>query len=180
MVCDRCILTVSNILMANELHIKGIRLGEVDLEEDDHLIPKERLEWQLRDAGFELLYDKKEQLVALTKAALIDILYASEQEQQNFKLSVMLSDRLGLNYQQISKTFSEIHGETIEKYYMNLRIERVKELIRYGELNVSEIAWKLGYSSVQHLSTQFKSVTGNTISQFKEAEDIQRQNLDSI
>lgn len=180
MVCDRCISTVSSIITSNGLHISSVRLGEVDVSEEDHQIPKDRLEWQLRDAGFELIYDKKEQLVALTKAALIEILFKSEHEEQHLKLSVLLADKLGMGYQQISKTFSEVQGETIEKFYKKLRIERVKELIRYGDLNVSDISWKLGYSSVQHLSTQFKSVTGITISEFKESESIKRQNLDSL
>lgn len=180
MVCDRCKQTVKRILEDNNLHVVAIGLGEVSVEENDAQIPKDRLEWQLRDVGFELIYDKDEQLVALTKAALIELLKDIESGTVNLKLSVILAQRLGLSYQTISRTFSTITADTIEKYFLKLKIERVKELLSYNELTLSEIAWKLGYSSVQHLSTQFKSVTGLTVSQFKEAEETTRKELDGL
>jgi AraC-like DNA-binding protein len=180
MVCDRCIQTVKRILKDNNLQVQAIQLGEVVVKEEDAIIPKERLEWQLRDVGFELIYNKDEQLVALTKAALIELLREIESGNINLKLSVLLAERLGTSYQTISRTFSSVTGETIEKYFLKLKIERVKELISYDELTLSEIAWKLGYSSVQHLSTQFKTVTGFTVSQYKDSEASNRQELDGL
>jgi len=180
MVCDRCKQTVKRILEENNLHVETIQLGEVTVTENDADIPKDRLEWQLRDVGFELIYDKDEQLVALTKAALIELLGEIESGNVNYKMSVILANKLGSSYQTISRTFSSVTGETIEKYFLKLKIERVKELLTYDELTLSEIGWKLGYSSVQHLSTQFKSVTGLTVSQFKEVEESNRKDIDGL
>ena len=180
MVCDRCLQTVDRILTENGLTISNLKLGEVDLIELDHEINKDRLEWQLREVGFELIYDKNEQLVALTKAAMIRLLDRLEKGEHQFKISVMLSEELNLNYQQISRTFSEVTGETIEKFFLKLKVERVKEFITYDELTLSEIAWKLGYSSVQHLSTQFKHLTGLTVSEFKSPENDERKRLDEL
>lgn len=180
MVCDRCKQTVRRILEENNLHVTSVQLGEIVVAEDDAQIPKERLEWQLRDVGFDLIYNRDEQLVTLTKATLIELLKEIELGTLNLKLSVILAQRLGLSYQTISRTFSSITGETIEKYFLKLKIERVKELLTYDELTLSEIAWKLGYSSVQHLSTQFKSVTGLTVSQYKESDESNRKEIDGL
>lgn len=180
MVCDRCIQTVERLLIAEGLHIRKITLGEVQVSEESHELNTDRLDWKLMDAGFELIYDKNEQLIAKVKAFLIEHLKRIEDGEHNLKLSVYLSDAFGISYQQISRTFSEYTGETIEKYFMNLKIERVKEFITYDELNLSEIAWKLGYSSVQHLSMQFKKVVGQTVREFKMNEDQERATLDSL
>ena len=180
MVCDRCLQTVERILSNEGLTILNLKLGEVIVEQDDHEINKDRLEWQLRDVGFELIYDKNEQLVALTKAAMIRLLDRLEEGEHQFKISVMLSEELNLNYQQISRTFSELTGDTVEKYFLKLKVERVKELITYDELTLSEIAWKLGYSSVQHLSMQFKQITGITVREFKSPENEDRTKLDKL
>ncbi len=180
MVCDRCKQTVRRILEDNNLHVGSVQLGEAVVSEDDADIPKERLEWQLRDVGFELIYNKDEQMVAMTKATLIYLLKDLEAGNIHLKLSVILAQKLGISYQTISRTFSSVTGETIEKYFLKLKIERVKELLTYDELTLSEIAWKLGYSSVQHISTQFKSVTGLTVSQFKDSEESNRKELDGL
>jgi AraC-like DNA-binding protein len=180
MVCDRCRQSVKRILESNTLDVITIELGEATISQDDTAINKDQLERQLRDAGFELIYDKDEQLVALTKATMIKLLSQIESGDHSYKLSVLLAENIGVNYQTISRTFSTITHDTVEKYFVKLKIERVKELISYGELSLSEIAWKLGYSSVQHVSAQFKSVTGLTVSQYKESERIRRNALDAI
>lgn len=180
MVCDRCIQTVDRILTKNGLTISNLKLGEVNVEQDDFEINKDRLDWQLREVGFELIYDKDEQLVAQIKAAMIRLLERLENGEHQFKISVMLAEDLKLNYQQISRTFSEVTGDTVEKYFLKLKVERVKELITYDELTLSEIAWKMGYSSVQHLSTQFKQLTGLTVREFKSPENEERTRLDEI
>lgn len=180
MVCDRCIQTVERIFKEEGYHIDDIRLGEVRVDSASDVIDPFHLEWKLREAGFELLYDKNMQLVARTKAFLIRHLKRIEGGEHNLKLSVYLSDEFDMSYQQISRTFSELTGDTIEKYFLSLKIERVKELITYDELSLSEIAWKLGYSSVQHLSTQFKNLVGMTVRDYKELEDQDRTKLDSL
>jgi AraC family transcriptional regulator len=180
MVCDRCKQTVKRILEDNNLQVQSVQLGEVIVDQIDAEIPKDRLEWKLRDVGFELIYDKDEQMVALTKAALLDLLKELEADNPQLKISVLLASKLGLSYQTISRTFSSTTGETVEKYFLKLKIERVKELLTYDELTLSEISWKLGYSSVQHVSTQFKSVTGMTVRQYKESDEMNRLELDRI
>lgn len=180
MVCDRCIQTVEKIFKEEGYKIEDIRLGEVRVAGESDGTDPYRLEWRLREVGFELIYDKNEQLVARIKASLIEQLGRMESGEHQLKLSVYLSDVLSMSYQQISRTFSEVTGETIEKHFLNLKIERVKELITYDELTLSEIAWKIGYSSVQHLSSQFKKVTGITVSEYKLKEEQDRATLDSI
>jgi len=180
MVCDRCIQTVERILNEEGYRIEEIRLGEVRVTEESDSIDPYRLDWRLRDVGFEFVYDKNEQLVARIKASLIDQLRRIESGEHQLKLSVYLADALSMNYQQISRTFSDVTGETLEKHFLSLKIERVKELITYDELTLSEIAWKIGYSSVQHLSSQFKKVAGITVREYKLKEEQDRSTLDSI
>jgi AraC family transcriptional regulator len=180
MVCDRCIQTVERIFQEEGYVIDDIRLGEVRVNEMSGSIDPYRLEWKLREAGFELLYDKNLQLATRIKAYLITQLGRIEAGEHNLKLSVYLSNEFAMSYQQISRTFSEVTGETIEKYFLNLKIERVKELLTYNELTLSEIAWKLGYSSVQHLSSQFKNVVGITVRDYKQQDNQDRASLDSI
>jgi AraC-like DNA-binding protein len=180
MVCDRCKQSVRRILEDNNLQVQSVQLGEVIVNQIEAEIPKDRLEWQLRAVGFELIYNKDEQLVALTKASLIELLKELEADNVQFKISVLLASKLGLSYQTISLTFSFITSETVEKFFLKLKIERVKELLTYDELTLSEISWKLGYSSVQHLSTQFKSVAGMTVRQYKESDESNRKEIDGL
>lgn len=180
MVCDRCLQTVERIFKSNDLNVNLVELGSVHIAEGIHEIDTNRIGWQLREAGFDLLVDKNEQLTAKIKVELLKLLEKIEEGHHNYKLSVYLSELLAVSYQQISRTFSEQAGETVERYFMKLKIERVKELLSYGELTLSEIAWRLGYSSVQHLSTQFKTITGMTVSEFKKGDQNDRVPLDTI
>jgi AraC-like DNA-binding protein len=156
-----------------------VTLGEVEIPGD---LPKDKLE-QLDDnlsaLGFELLDNSKKQLIEKIKNLIIQkVHHSKEEDHHNF--SEILSKSLHKDYSYLSSLFSEVEGITIEKYIINQKIEKVKELIIYDELSLSEIAYKLGYSSVAHLSNQFKKVTGLTPSHFKEVGQNKRKPLDNV
>lgn len=171
MVCDRCILVIQNAL--DELDIKPlqIQLGEIDLGElnlDNDQI--EALRKKISPLGFELISDKKSQLIEKIKKSIIDLVQKPE-EVEKTKLSVYLSNQVFHDYTYLSNLFSSVESVTIEQYFINQKIEKVKELLVYDELTLTEIAYRLGYSSVAHLSRQFKKVTGQTPSKFKALRD---------
>lgn len=180
MVCDRCILVVSQQLDAAGLPYKNIQLGQVELYKDATSAQLETLTGKLKDNGFELLDDKRSQVVEKIKTTIISLIHGNREEEFNMKLSVHLQDKLQLDYHYLSTLFSSVEGITIEKYAILQRIEKVKELLMYDEKNLSEIADALGYSSVQHLSQQFKKITGLTPSHFKELKENKRKPLDKL
>jgi AraC family transcriptional regulator len=180
MVCDRCILVVRQELDKLNVGYKNIQLGEVELINHPVTEKMDELKNQLQLLGFELLDDKKSTLVEKIKTAIIQLIHGTEAEELNKKLSVLLSEKLKLDYHYISGLFSSIEGITIEKYVILQRIEKAKELLMYAELTLSEIADKLGYSSVQHLSQQFKKTTGLTPSHFKDLKKNMRIPLDKV
>jgi AraC family transcriptional regulator len=180
MVCDRCILVVRQELDKLKLNYKNIQLGEVELTNqptDEGIV---ELKEHLHILGFDLFDDKKTRLVEKIKSSIIQFIQGIEAEELNKKLSVLLSEKLKMDYHHISSLFSSIEGVTIEKYVILQRIEKAKELLMYAELSLSEIADKLGYSSVQHLSQQFKKTTGLTPSHFKSLKKNMRTPLDKI
>ncbi|MDH5182646.1 MAG: AraC family transcriptional regulator [Gammaproteobacteria bacterium] len=181
MVCDRCTLVVQNLLKELLLTPVSVQLGEVDF--GDTVLDGEQLEsFRLRveALGFELMNDKKSQLIEAIKKQLILFVH-SEDEMEKRKLSVYLSQSLYHDYNYLSHLFSSVEGVTIEQYLINQKIERAKELLVYDELNLTEIAHRLGYSSVAHLSRQFKKITGMTPTTFKQLRDpAQRQSLDKV
>lgn len=160
MVCQRCVMTVAAIL--NEAGISATRVGMGVVETDGELAPDvaRDLETRLLAVGFELLHDREDAMVERIKASLIDL--ARRDDGKNHKLSVELPRLLGMEYKQLAAIFSAHEGRTVEKYFITHKVERIKELLAYGELTVSEIAYRLGYSSVAHMSTQFKQLTGLT------------------
>lgn len=179
MVCNRCIMVVKQEL--EKLGIPGcnVTLGEVELKQpltdEQHV----RLENNLAELGFELLDNVRQKLIEKIKNIIIkQVHHSDEQEQYNF--SEIIASALHKDYSYLSKLFSEVEGVTIEKYIINQKIEKVKELIIYNELSLSEIAYKLGYSSVAHLSSQFKKVTGLTPSHFKEVAENKRKPIDLV
>ena len=180
MVCDRCILVVRQELDKMKLGYKNIQLGEVELDESPSAQKLENLRSQLNKMGFELLDDKKATLVEKIKSTIIQLIHGTEAEELTKKLSVVLSETLKLDYHHISSLFSSIEGMTIEKYVILQRIEKAKELLMYAECSLSEIADKLGYSSVQHLSQQFKKTTGLTPTHFKNMKKNIRIPLDKV
>lgn len=179
MVCDRCKAAVARLLEEHKLPVKHIDLGEVELLEE---LPKERIDAlrvPLQQIGFELVDDREAALIAKIKAAIVQLVHHSGESDRKTKLSEHLSGSLNKEYSSLASLFSEVEGITIEHYFLLQRLERVKELIKYGELTVSEIAYNTGFSSVAHLSAQFKKLTGMTPTAFKEL-GMGRLSLDQI
>ena len=179
MVCDRCKMVVKAELENMGLHPFSVELGEVEL--DRELTDKEKLQFseQLQKFGFSLIDDKKSRLIERIKTLIIELVH-----RQNNELSINLSDYLkshvNHDYHYVSALFSEVEGTTIEKYFIAQKIEKVKELLVYDELSLSEIADLLNYSSVGYLSSQFKKVTGFTPSHFKQIKEKKRKPLDQV
>lgn len=181
MVCDRCIMVVKQRLTALSFPFEKVELGEIQLLESLNDDQFDLLKQDLHLLGFELLNNKKSSTVSQIKSFIIRYIHADDETVMNKKLSVILSEKLNADYNYLSSLFSSIEGITIEKYVILQRIERAKELIAYNELSLNEISDKLAYSSVQHLSQQFKKVTGLTPSQYKQsAKELGRQPLDEI
>jgi AraC-like DNA-binding protein len=181
MVCDRCKLAVKNVLDDMALQPESIQLGEVDLgkhELDDTQLDAFRQ--RIEALGFELINDRKSRLIESIKKHII-ALVRERDELEKVKLSDYLSEHLHHDYTYLSNLFSAVEGVTIEQYFIHQKIERAKELLVYDELTLTEIAFRLGYSSLAHLSRQFKKVTGLTPTHFKQLRDTrQRQPLDKI
>lgn len=181
MVCDRCIMTVRSVLEDLGYEVDSVTLGKANISEQPKNEGLAQIGRELSQKGFELIADNNEALLEEIKTQLITYLKHIEESEDSLKLSVFLEKELGYNYSYLSKYFSDHSEITIEKYIINLKIERVKELLTYEELTLSEIAWKLNYSSVQYLSNQFKKITGETVSSFrKHIDEAERQSLDSI
>jgi AraC-like DNA-binding protein len=181
MVCDRCITAVNLELKNMAIEATSIALGEIDL--GDKTLTTEQLSElssNLEKLGFELIDDKKTRIIDRIKTFIIEQVHYHD-HQQAIKLSVSLSEDLNYDYNYLSNLFSSIEGITIEHFHIQQRIERVKELLVYDELTLSEIGFQLGYSSVAYLSNQFKKVTGLTPSHFKKLKDNkQRKPLDKL
>jgi AraC-like DNA-binding protein len=179
MVCSRCKMVVKAALEKLGIMPLNIELGEVTIEKDLETSEKEQLELVLKELGFELIDDKKSRYIEKIKSLIIELIY-----EQNNDLKITLSDYLSQNvyhdYFYLSNLFSEIEGTTIEKYFIAQKIERVKELLAYKELSLGEIAFQLNYSSVAHLSNQFKKVTGLSPSHFKNIRLGGRKSLDEV
>ncbi len=179
MVCNRCILVVRQELEKLHLQINNIRLGEAELAKVPTIKQIQQLNEALKKLGFELLDNQKQKQIEQIKNLLIKKVQSGEVE-EHFSISVFLSKSLNKDYSYISRLFSEVEGITIEQFFILQKIEKVKEWIVYGELNLSEISYRLGYSSVSHLSAQFKKVTGLTPSHFKKIGSTHRQSLDNV
>lgn len=179
MVCDRCKMVVKAELEKLGYKPVSVELGEVVLEKEFSAEEKTKIGENLQAVGFELIDDKKSRLIEKIKNRIIDLVH-----RQNSTLKINLSDylssRLNHDYNYMTNLFSEVEGTTIEKYFIAQKIEKVKELLVYDELTLSEIAWQLNYSSVAHLSSQFKKVTGLTPSHFKNIRAQKRKPLDKV
>ncbi|MFC2298586.1 MAG: helix-turn-helix domain-containing protein [Segatella oulorum] len=179
MVCDRCKMAVEQVLKDVGLTPERIDLGEVWVSDVPTEAQLAQLKTRLEALGFELLDDQRQQMIEHMKTAIIALVH-HHQGNKTLNLSVYLSQLLHRDYSALSKLFSEVTGLTIERYFIMQRIERVKELIRYDELTLTEIAYQMNYSSVAHLSSQFRSVTGMTPTQFRFMKTAQRANLDEV
>ncbi len=179
MVCPRCITSVEQILKKCNLQFKYIRLGEVSLENKLSTSQLENLSQELQKTGFELLDDKKTQLIEQVKNLLIQKVQNGELE-EHFSLTKFISEKIFKDYSSISKLFSQLEGITLEQFLNFQKIEKVKELLIYDEQSLTQIAFNLGYSSTQHLSSQFKKLTGMTPSQFKKLGTLHRKSIDDL
>lgn len=180
MVCDRCIMAVRNEMDRLHIDYKNVQLGQVELEEALSTEVLQQFREQLAFNGFELLDDKKAKTVERIKNIIVSLIHGKDADEFNLKLSAVLQEKSGMDYHYLSSLFSSVEGITIEKYAILQKTEKVKELLIYDEKSLSEIAYEMGYSSVQHLSQQFKKVTGLTPSHFKNLKENKRKPLDKI
>ena len=179
MVCNRCIATVEKDLQDVNIPFRAVRLGEVEIDGEINLEQKRKLSRLLEEQGFELLEDKNAALIERVKTLIIEMVHYSEAPPKT-KYSIYIADQVHHDYNNLSSLFSAVTGMTIEKFIIAQKIERIKELLYYDELSISEISYQLGYSSVAHLSNQFKKVTGMTPSKFKTLKKPLRNALDDI
>ncbi|HZB13439.1 MAG TPA: AraC family transcriptional regulator [Chryseolinea sp.] len=183
MVCNRCIMAVKQELENQGLHPEKVSLGEVTIAEDQLSdLQQKKLDEGLIGLGFERIDDRKARLIEAIKNKIIQIVHHSPRIDLKVNWSTILSDELHYEYNYLSNLFSSVEGITVEQYIIRQKIEKVKELLFYDELNLSQIANRMGYSSVAHLSAQFKKVTGLTPSEMKKSRDLDhnRKPLDSI
>lgn len=179
MVSARCKMVVKEVLKKLGLHFTMANLGEVEMMEDLTQMQREEIKILLQKSGLELMDDKRAILIEKIKTIIIEMVHYNDQPlKTNF--SIFLAEKLHLDYTYLSNLFSAVVGTTIEHFIIAHKIERVKELIVYGELNLTEISYLLNYSSVAHLSNQFKKVTGLTPSHFKKLKQKRLGGLDEI
>ncbi|MBP7477644.1 MAG: helix-turn-helix transcriptional regulator [Chitinophagales bacterium] len=179
MVSNRCKIMVKDVLKGMGLHFIMVNLGEVEIMENLSPVQLQILKQELSDIGLELMDDKKSVLIERVKSLIIDMVHNSE-EMIKTNVSDYLSKKLEHHYTYISNLFSEVQGTTIEHFIIAHKVERIKELIMYGELNLTEISYKMNYSSVAHLSNQFKKVTGFSPSHYKQLKDKRRNALEEV
>lgn len=161
------------------LHFILVDLGEVDIMETISVEQREQLKTALLSSGLELMDNRKAMLIEKIKNVIVEMVHHSE-EQVKMNFSVFLSEKLDHDYTYLANLFSEVQGTTIEQFIIAHKVERIKELIIYGELNITEIAWKMNYSSVAHLSNQFKKTTGLSPSHFKQLKDKRRSPIEEL
>lgn len=179
MVSTSCKNAARDALREMGLHFIIVELGEVELMETLTLSQREELKTKLLASGLELMDDKRSVLIERIKNVVIHMVHYSD-EVLLINFSDYLSEKLQLDYTYMSNLFSEVQGTTIEQYIISNKVERIKELIIYNELNITEIAWKMHYSSVAHLSNQFKKVTGLSPTQFKQLKDRKRNPIEEL
>lgn len=183
MVCNRCIMVVHDELVKLGLHPLDVKMGIVRLEENDlDNVKLSELELKLKEFGFELLDNSKTKLIDQIKNLIIEKIHRTNHLDKRVNWSELIANHVFHEYNYLSTLFSSVEGITLEQYIIRQKIEKVKELLFYDELSLGQIADKLDYSSVAHLSAQFKKVTGQTPSQFKNtrAIDKDRRSLDSM
>ncbi len=179
MVSNRCKMVVKEELSKLGLHFIVVDLGEVEIMENISLEQREQIKKALLSSGLELMDDKRAILIEKIKIAIVEMVHHSDEIiKTNF--SEYLSKKLNRDYTYLANLFSEVQGTTIEHFIIAHKIERIKELIIYGELNITEIAWKMNYSSVAHLSNQFKKATGLSPSHFKHLKEKRRSPIEEI
>lgn len=179
MVSNRCKMAVKEELSKLGLHFVLVDLGEVDIMENITSEQREQLKIALKVSGLELMDDKKAVLIERIKNAIVEMVHHSD-EMIKVNFSDYISEKLDHDYTYLANLFSEVQGTTIEQFIISHKVERIKELLIYDELNITQIAWKMNYSSVAHLSNQFKKVTGLSPSHFKQLKNRRRIPIEEI
>ncbi|WP_241507169.1 helix-turn-helix domain-containing protein [Aquimarina sediminis] len=177
MVCDRCTSVLQQEFQKSGIPVKTIKLGQI-IFEDIEIIDFQKVEEIITRNGFEIIHDESDLIVEQIKSYLITLV--SDEKRHNQKLSDLVSKHINKEYSIISKLFSNNQGITIEKYFIRLKIEKAKELIQMGNLSFSEISYSLDYKSGSHLAKQFKTITGISMSDYKNLQSWDRQPLDKI
>ena len=179
MVSNRCKMVVRTALKGLGVHFVMLELGEVEIMERLTGQQSDSLRDTLEDAGLELIDDKRSILIEKIKNAIIDMVHHSE-EMVKVNISTYLSEKLNHDYTYLANIFSQVQGVSIEQCIILHKVEKIKELLMYGELNISEISYKMNYSSTAHLSTQFKKVTGLTPTHFRQLKEKRRNPIEQI
>lgn len=180
MVCDRCILVVRQQLENLGFKVNHIALGNAEIlpePDEEHL---QLISSALKVLGFELIDKEKDKTVEAIKNIVIELVHHSDLSEMRTSFSDLIGGRLDKDYAHLSRLFSDAQDTTIERFIIQQKVEKIKELLDYGELNLNEIAYQMGYSSSAHLSTQFKSITGLTPSQYRSSEQVTRKPIDKI
>lgn len=180
MVCDRCKRVVAEEMEKLGYQVLHVGLGDVELAAGEQELNLDQIRQAMLDNGFELIDDRKTKLMEQVKLAVIELVHRQGEANRHLNTSDYLAEKLGMDYNYLSTLFSSTEGITIEKYLILQRIEKAKELLVYNELSLKEIAFQLGYSSVAHLSNQFKKITGLTPSHFKEIKESKRKTIDKV
>jgi YesN/AraC family two-component response regulator len=178
MVSNRCKQAVKELIRSNGLHFVIVDLGVVEIMEEISVEIKNKLKIELFEIGLELMDDRKAMLVEKIKNVVIEMVHQDVLPEVNF--SQYLSEKLHYDYTHLANLFSEMQGSTIEKFVLSNKVERIKELILYAEMNLNEISYKMNYSSAAHLSNQFKKVTGLSPTQFKNLKSNLRSPLEDL
>jgi len=180
MVCDRCVMTIRPQLEGLGFTVKEIILGRAEITPEPNEEQLQLIAATLKIPGFELINKEKDKTTEVIKNIIIDMVHHSDLSQLKMSYSDMIANHLNKDYTYLSRIFSSSQGMTIERFIIEQKVEKIKELLQYGELNLNEISYQMGYSSSAHLSTQFKSITGLTPSQFKSSGQRERKAIDKI
>lgn len=181
MVSSRCIFLVQNVLENTpNIEVEKVYLGAAQINNTSGNVDFIALQKKLQELGFDLIYDKEMALLEAIKVAVLEMIYYGNNLNTIIRNSDYLSDKLGQPYSFLSKLFSEKTNTTLEKYIIWVKIERVKELLSYNEMTLSEISYQMGYSSVQYLSNQFKQITSYSVSEYKALKIKPRTPLDML
>ncbi len=180
MVCPRCIKVIKDEFAKLDLKIEEIELGKVNISSELSADKLEEIRNVLDENGFELIDDKKNKIIDSIKTIIIEEIHYAKNPFNGTNSSDYIAKKMQHDYSYLSNLFSSIEGITIEKYIIRQKIEKVKELLVYDELSLNEISYQMGYSSVQHLSTQFKKITGMSPSHFKKLKEHKRKPLNEV
>lgn len=180
MVCERCILVVRQQLEGQGFQVSSVDLGTATINPEPGNGQLQEIKSALNNVGFDLIDDERSRLVERIKNIIIEVIHHNELPQEQINIQEQLSKRLFKEYSYLSRIFSEHEGTTLEKFVIQQKIEKAKALLQEGELNLNEIAWKMGYSSSSHLSSQFKAITGTSPRNYKAKENKDRKPLDKV